>query len=136
MQIHSFVKHRIDVIFVYDDFSVKEALETMKTYRYTSIPVINRNGNYIGSLSEGDLLWDILSIPGFDIRKADKRLVSQVKRQRDYGVININSEMPELISKAAEENFVPVVDDHNQFVGIITRKTLLNYFFDHNFIIL
>jgi CBS domain-containing protein len=44
--------------------------------------------------------------------------------------------MVELIANAAEENFVPVVDENDHFMGIITRKTLLNYFFEHNFIVL
>lgn len=136
MQIQSFIKHKHEVVFVYDDFTVAEALETMKKVRFTSIPVLSRSGAYVGTLTEGDLLWDILSANGRDAKVGAKRLVKQVKRQRDYATIGSQAEMTELIAKASEENFVPVVDEYGQFVGIITRKTILNYFFEHNFIVL
>ena len=136
MDIQAFVKPKREVIFVYDDFSICEALKTMEQYRYTSIPVINRKGFYVGSLTEGDLLWGIKNIVAFDMAKADQLSVASIHRLRDYEAINIKSNIDELIIKAANENFVPVVDDHNLFLGIVTRKTLLNYFFEHNFIVL
>lgn len=136
MQIQSFIKHKHEVVHVYDDFTVAQALETMKKVRFTSIPVLSRDGTYVGTLTEGDLLWDILSAKGRDAKTGFKRLVKHVKRQRDYAVISAQAEITELIAKASEENFVPVVDEYGQFIGIITRKTILNYFFEHNFIVL
>ena len=34
----------------------------------------------------------------------------------------------DLLSVAAEQNFVPVVDDKGAFIGIVTRSSILKYF--------
>jgi len=136
MNILSFIKPKSEVIHLYDDYTVKESLDVMEKHRFTTIPIINRAGNYVGTLSEGDLLWDIKKTEGFKFEETANRLVSSVKRLRDYQAINVNGNITELIVKAADENFVPVIDDSEMFIGIVTRKTLLNYFFDHNFIVL
>jgi CBS domain-containing protein len=136
MKIHAFVKPKEEVDFIYDDNTISEVLTKMEIHRYTSIPIINREGSYVGTLTEGDLLWHIKKTPHFDLNKVEKMKVSSVKRQRDYEAIHIEANIDELIIKASNENFVPVLNDQNLFIGIVTRKTLLNYFFEHNFIVL
>ncbi len=37
------------------------------------------------------------------------------------------SDMEDLIGKAMEQNFVPVVDDEKHFIGIITRRDIIGY---------
>jgi len=136
MDISSFIKPKNQVILVYSDHSIHDALEIMEKSRFTSIPIINRKGEYFGTLTEGDLLWEIKNNAQFNIKKAEKITVGEMQRLRDYESIHINSNIDQLILKASNENFVPVIDDQNQFVGIVTRKTLLDYFFDHKFIVL
>lgn len=136
MKIVAFVKPKNEVVLLYDDHSIYEALEIMEKHRYTTIPIISREGNYIGTLSEGDLLWYLKNKESFDVKSMEKKHITEVKRHRDYQAINIDANITELIVKAADENFVPVVDEHQLFIGIVTRKTLLNYFFEHNFIVL
>ncbi len=136
MDIMAFVKPKREVIYVFDDTSVKEALQTLEKYRYTSIPILNRDGYYVGSISEGDFLWEIKKNYQCDFDDMANKSVSSVKRHRDYKVVNINAGMDELILKAADENFVPIVDDKGIFIGIVTRKTILSYFFDHKFVVL
>lgn len=136
MKIIAFVKPKNEVVLLYDDHSIYEALEIMEKHRYTTIPIISREGNYVGTLSEGDLLWYLKKQNDFNVGSMKKNQLTSVKRHRDYQAINIDANITELIVKAADENFVPVVDEHQLFIGIVTRKTLLNYFFEHNFIVL
>lgn len=136
MDISAFVKPKNEVIFVYDDESVHDALQTMEKSRYTSIPIITRDGKYAGTLTEGDLLWEIKNTAQFNIKKAEKILVKNMHRLRDYESIHVSENIDQLIVKASNENFVPVIDDYGLFIGIVTRKTLLDYFFDHQFIVL
>jgi CBS domain-containing protein len=136
MDILAFVKPLHEVVYVFDDFPIQEALEKMKQYRFSSIPILSRDGKFVGTLTEGDLLWHFQGLGSFDMKNTKKELVSQIRRHRDYKTINIHSNIDELIIKASDENFVPVVDDQEKFIGIVTRKTLLNYFFEHNFIVL
>jgi CBS domain-containing protein len=136
MDILAFVKPKREIIYVFDDFSISEALKTMEEFRFTSIPILSREGNYVGTLTEGDLLWGIKNLTQFDMEKANQLPISALHRLRDYETINVMANIDELIIKASNENFVPVVDDKGYFIGIVTRKTLLNYFFEHNFIVL
>ncbi|MDD4212516.1 MAG: CBS domain-containing protein [Bacilli bacterium] len=136
MNILAFVKPKNDVIFVYDNDTLKDALAKLESHRFTSIPVLNKEGNYIGTITEGDLLWNIKNVTNFNMKHAEKMLVKELKRFRDYETIQITANMNELITKATMENFVPVVDQHDLFIGIVTRKAIINYFFDHNFIVL
>lgn len=133
MNISSFLKTKDDVIFVYDTDSVTDAIEKIQNCRFTSIPVLNNSEEYVGTLTSGDLLSALYEV--------GKKIVSQLKvsdiaRNRDYTSVNIDSNVLVLLSRAADENFVPIVNDAGKFIGIVTRKVLINYFLDHNFIVL
>jgi CBS domain-containing protein len=133
MNILAFMKPKTDVIYMSENDTVRQAIEIMREHRFTSIPLLSKTGKYVGTVSEGDLLY-ILDEVGRD--KVSHLKVNTIKRYRDHDAVNINETMLVLLSRASNENFVPVVDDSNQFLGIVTRKTLLDYFFEHNFMVL
>lgn len=133
MNILAFMKPKIDVIYMSENDTVRQAIEIMREHRFTSIPLLSKTGKYVGTVSEGDLLY-ILDEVGRD--KVSHLKVNTIKRYRDHDAVNINETMLVLLSRASNENFVPIVDDSNQFLGIVTRKTLLDYFFEHNFMVL
>lgn len=124
------------VVFVYDDYSLDQVFEKLKKDRFSAIPILNRSGNYVGTLSEGDILWNIKTIKDFSFEKAKEIKVSDISRVRDNEPLNINSNVETLISRASKENFVPILDNDGIFIGIITRKSIIDYFFEHNFIVL
>jgi len=137
MNITSFLKPFYDTTVVYDNQSLGDALITMTKHRYTSIPVITKDQKYVGTLTEGDILHFVINNEDcLNPENLSKYLVAEVKRHRDYEPVSVTATMPMLLSKASNENFVPVIDQHEIFVGIITRKTLLDYFFEHNFMVL
>lgn len=137
MTMNSFLKPFYELALVYVDQTLSEALETMTKHRFTSIPVITRDQKYVGTLSEGDILHFILKNKDcLDPKNLVKYKVSEVKRHRDYETVHLAATMPLLLTKASNENFVPVIDEKDIFVGIITRKTLLDYFFEHKFMVL
>ena len=136
MNILAFTKPKNEVVFVYNDETVKEVLDKLENHRFTSVPILDREGNYVGTITEGDLLWGIKRIANFNITLAEELPLSKIPSFRDYVTINIDANMDELISKATTENFIPVVDSHNLFIGIVTRKSIINYFLEHNFIVL
>jgi len=136
MDILAFMKPTREVVTVRAESSLSEALATMEKYRFTSVPIIDARGCYAGTLSEGDLLWAIKNQLGFDMAKASALDVGKIKRNRDYEPIRSTATIDQLINKASNENFVPIVDEDNVLIGIVTRKTLLNYFFEHQFVVL
>ena len=61
MNIAFFMRPKAEVAYVYDDFTARQALEKLRHHGYTAVPVLNREGGYVGTLSEGDLLWLIVN---------------------------------------------------------------------------
>ena len=104
----------------------------MERYRYTTVPILNDDGEYVGTLSEGDILWEIKNRNSFDLKTAESIKIGSIRRHRDNLPININADMNDLIIKATVENFVPVLDDRNKFIGIVTRTDIIKYFFERN----
>lgn len=131
MNILFFLKPKQQVVCIYDDFTIRQALEKMEYHRYTSIPIINREGDYIGTLSEGDILWEIKNRHQFNLAEAENTKISEVKRFRDNLPIDISAQIDDLILKATVQNFVPVIDDRKKFIGIVTRTDIIKYFFEN-----
>ena len=137
MNVLSFLKPSHEVILLFSDETLKAALAKMAEHRFTSIPVIDRAYNYVGTLTEGDILHFVLkNINCLNENEMEKLHVTDLKRHRDYEPISVNATMPLLLSKAKNENFVPVLDQNEKFIGIVTRKKLIEYFFEHNFMVL
>ena len=62
MNILFYLVPKAEVIFVSDEDTVQAAMETLEKCRYTSVPVLSRNGSYVGTLREGDILWGLKSM--------------------------------------------------------------------------
>lgn len=114
------------VAYIYDDYTIRQALEKMQIYRYNSIPILNRKGSYVGTLSEGDLLWYIKDNQ-LNFEKTESIAVNKVPRNKDNVSVPIHTNMEDIIEVATRQNFVPVLDDFGSFIGIITRKDIFNY---------
>ena len=56
MNIMFFLTPKSNVAYIYDDYSLRQALEKMEYHQYSAIPMIDRRGHYVGTLTEGDLL--------------------------------------------------------------------------------
>lgn len=130
MNILFYLVPKNELIFVYDDYTVKQAMDVMEKQRYASIPVLSRDGGYVGSLSEGDILWGLKEHPNLSEELPLGLKVRQLKRFRDNQPVNINCTMEQLVHTAVNQNFIPVVDDDRVFIGIVTRKSIMNYFIE------
>jgi CBS-domain-containing membrane protein len=99
----------------------------MEKYRYTAIPLIDNKGRYVGTLTEGDLLWKLKNTPDLNFKNTDGVLLREIPTRMNNKSVRINSDMKDLISLAVNQNFVPVIDDKNVFIGIIKRSDIINY---------
>ena len=113
--------------FVYDDFTVRQALEKMESSGYTALPILNKRGEYRGTLSEGDVLWAMKNLCGMDLRVAESRRIMEISRRKDNVPIRVTTSMRDLVERAVAQNFVPVVDDKDAFIGLVTRKAIISY---------
>ncbi len=127
MNILFFLKPKAEVSFLYEDFSMRQGLEKLERSGYTAIPVINRQGEYVGSITEGDFLWSLKNKFSLDLKQAEEVPLSSVKRRMQFEAISIDANMEELVSCAMNQNFVPVIDDNGIFIGIVTRKDIIGF---------
>ena len=116
--------------FLYDDFTVRQALEKMESSNYTALPILNRRGEYRGTLSEGDVLWAMKNMCNLDLRMAESRRIMEISRRKDNIPVRVTTSMRDLVERAVGQNFVPVVDDKDTFIGLITRKAIVSYCMD------
>ena len=116
-----------------DDFTLRQALEKMEVAGYTALPILNRQGEYRGTLTEGDLLWAIKNLCYMDMRQAEAHRIMEINHHKDHVPIRVNTSMHTLIERAASQNFVPVVDDKDTFIGIITRRAIIQYCYQQMF---
>jgi CBS domain-containing protein len=113
--------------FVYDDFTVRQALERMESAGYAALPILNKRGEYRGTLTEGDLLWALKNMCYMDMRQAEARKIMEITRRKDNIPVRVTTGMYDLVQRASSQNFVPVVDDKDTFIGIITRSAIIKY---------
>ena len=100
------------------------------SYRYTCVPILNKEGKYVGSITEGDLLWAVKKLKLLNLKDAENISIMKIDRRNDYQCVNAESKMEDLIGRAMEQNFVPVVDDQEHFIGMITRRDIIKYCYD------
>ena len=128
MNILFFLTPKSEVAYLYDTDSLAQALEKMASHRYSAIPIIGEvSGKYLGTLTEGDLLWHIKNSDRYSLEDARYISVMEVKRNRDNEPVEADADMDDLINKAMNQNFVPVVDGEQCFIGIIKRKDIIQY---------
>ena len=109
------------------DDTLRQALVRMEAARYAALPILNKQGEYCGTLTEGDLLWSLKNLCNMDIRQAESHRIMEISHRKDNDPVKVNTSMAELIHRAASQNFIPVVDDKNAFIGIITRRAIIKY---------
>ena len=130
MNILFFLKPKSEVAYVYDYGTLRQVLETMEFHKYACIPRLNRSGEYVGTITEGDLLWGIKKYTDLNIKKAENIFIRDFPRKVDYAPVSIDSDMEDIIKKSMDQNFVPVVDDQRKFIGIVTRRSIIEYCYD------
>lgn len=121
-------KQRLE--FLYDNYSLRQALEKMRVTSYTALPVVSKkDGTYVGTVSEGDLLWHILDHNYFNIKDLEDVDLLEIIDRSKYPRVKIGARIEDLVHLILAQNFVPVVDDRDIFMGIVTRRSVIDYFY-------
>ena len=133
MNILFFLTPKSEVAYIYSNDTLRQTLEKMEYHRYTAIPIIDHeDGTYIGTITEGDLLWDVKERFDLNLRDAEDVPILDVKRKRDNEPVAVGADIEDLINKVMNQNFVPVIDDNECFIGIITRRDIIKHFYIKN----
>ena len=129
MNILFFLTPKSEVAYIFENETLRQTLEKMEHRKFSCIPLLSLDGKYTGTISEGDLLWGMKTLHITDIRDAEDVSIMAVPRRATYKPVHANSNMEDLLDRAINQNYVPVVDDQGYFIGIITRKAIIKYCF-------
>lgn len=127
MNIIQLMTPKREVAFVSEELTLRQAIEKMGTFRYSALPILDRDGGYVGTLTEGDILWFLESNESMNFKKAFDLTVARIPRLRDNFPVKIDTSFDDLVAKSINQNFIPVLDDKDKFIGIVTRKDLILY---------
>lgn len=127
MNIAFFLTPKSEVVYENTDATMRQVIERMEHHGYTAIPLINDAGKYIGTLTEGDLLWKLKNTPELNFKNTNEVSVNDIERRVNHKSVKITETMENLISLATSQNFVPVVDDEGIFIGIIKRSDIIEH---------
>lgn len=116
--------------FLNENSTVRQAIELFDVHKYSVIPLVDNDGHFVGTLSEGDLLRFLKNKVGYDIKAAEKVLIKDMERYRQYRSLEVSSLWSEFFVLSLEQNFIPVVDDKGIYIGIIKRKEIIKYLSD------
>ena len=132
MNILFFLTPKSEVHYLETGFSIRQAAEKLAHYNYTALPLLDNLGRYIGTVSDGDLFWYFKDHPEMTYRDSEKEPVVLVPRKHPNKAIRYDAKMEDLLTLAMLQNFVPVLDDENVFMGIVTRQAIIRYFVEKN----
>lgn len=129
MNILFFLTPKNDVAYIFEDETLRQTVEKMEHRKFSCIPILNKEGKYTGTISEGDLLWGIkrLNINITDLKQMEDVSIMAIPRRATYKPVHADADMENLLDRAINQNYVPVIDDKGSFIGIITRKEIIKY---------
>ena len=120
MNISFYLIPKSEVTYIHQEDTVAQALRLIHKHGYQAVPVIDKEGHYVGTISEGDFLWNLIEEYHMDMEVMRKSHVESMRLRWDYKAVSIDADKHIL-----NQNFVPVVDGRNVFIGIITRKEII-----------
>jgi len=134
MNVAFFLTLRQSVTCININSTVRQALQTMKKHGYTAVPVVTDDNIYMGTVSEGDFLWSIVQLrkngelpSAVDVRDLESINVKDILRKDRNPSVPVTASIEELLTRAMNQNFIPVTDDLGSLIGIVTRKTIIKY---------
>ncbi len=134
MNIALFLMPKAEVSYLRDTMTVRQGLEKLHRSGFAAIPVIDDEDRYVGVVSEGDFLWRMLEngneIPDVTLKSLEQMPVHDIIQLGKVKAVCIDTDMEELLEQAQNQNFVPVIDDRNAFIGLVTRRDIIRYFME------
>ncbi len=86
MNIAFFLTPKNEVVCESLESTMRQVMERMEHHGYTAIPLIDKHGRYVGTLTEGDLLWKLKNTPELNFKNTESVKVKDIKTRRAHKV--------------------------------------------------
>ena len=129
MNILFFLTPKCEVTYLKENDTIEQGLMKLDASGYTAVPLIDKQGRYVGTVTEGDFLR-LMTLKLVDISYCVSSMkMKTLARRNEICAVNVSCSMEAAMKMSMKQNFVPVVDDDGIFIGIITRKDILEYMY-------
>lgn len=122
----TFLTPKMNTFYLNDESTIRQVLEKFDYYKFSVVPLINQNGEFVSTISEGDILRFIKNNHNFNILTAESTKINEIEKYRPYKALPISTDIKDIIKLSLEQNFIPIVDDRNMYIGIIKRKSIID----------
>lgn len=127
-EITSLIIPKEKVVTIDPDWSLERALLILTRKQTSSVPVINASGQVEGLISKTDILDFMLHIGRnnnhFDFTGLSEHKVREALNLNHQGIM-ANSIFSFAFEVLVNRSYIPIINEKNQFVGILTRKVLM-----------
>lgn len=130
MNVLMLLRPKSKVEYLFENCTLRQALEKMKIHGYTAIPVLTKDGLYAGCVSEGDFLRYIIENTDTSnlIKELECHRIREIMDPARISAVTVNVDMGQIIERSKNQNFIPVTDDRGYFIGIVTRRSIIDVF--------
>lgn len=129
MNIMMLLTPKMSTGWIYDDFSLRQAVEKMTYYGFSAMPIVTGSGLYVGILNQTDILAQMRKKQIITDSDLEKSYIEEIKETKQRKAIKCCATEEELIELIKNQNFAPVIDDRGAYIGIITRKKIIEYLY-------
>lgn len=107
---------------IVDTHHIDHAKLLLSHMTYSRVPVVTENNDYIGTISLREIiLYQTENNFSDDQLNANVGLIAKT----DVATVPENYDLEDVMRKLIDESFLPVVGSDGEFLGIITRKSIL-----------
>ncbi len=130
MNVLFFLTPKASCAYLNEDDTLRQAIERMEISRYAALPILTKSGAYCGTLTEGDMLWALKNLCVMDLKQTENHNIMEIAHRHDNKPVSVTTNIEDLLNTSLDQNFVPVIDDREKFIGIVTRKAIIKYCID------
>ena len=109
---------------VIDQHTLSTGLLILTQSNYTMIPVLSAESKLMGVISMSMIIKAVMTVDAIEMERLDELKVRDVMLSQPVRVQS-NCHLADVLNYLIDQNFVCVVDEDNRFLGIITRKNVL-----------
>ena len=109
---------------VIDQHTLSTGLLILTQSNYTMIPVLSAESKLMGVISMSMIIKAVMTVDAIEMERLDELKVRDVMLSQSVRV-QANCHLADVLNYLIDQNFVCVVDEDNRFLGIITRKNVL-----------
>lgn len=109
---------------VIDQHTLSTGLLILTQSNYTMIPVLSAESKLMGVISMSMIIKAVMTVDAIEMERLNELKVRDVMLCQPVRV-QANCNLAEVLNYLIDQNFVCVVDGDNRFLGIITRKNVM-----------